>query len=68
MQRRVLDETETLMRNVPMSSREWRALVDAEDTLFANDADGALAVASVEGQPRLFWSFPGIDELRSSFP
>jgi ribosomal protein S18 acetylase RimI-like enzyme len=68
MQRRVLDETETLMRNVPMSSREWRELVDTEDTLFANNEDGAVAVAHVEGQPRVFWSFPGIDELRSSFP
>jgi ribosomal protein S18 acetylase RimI-like enzyme len=67
MQRRVLDETETLMRNVPMNSREWRALVDTEDTLFANNQDGAVAIATIEGQPRVFWSFPGIDELRSSF-
>jgi ribosomal protein S18 acetylase RimI-like enzyme len=67
MQRRVLDETQTLMRNVPMSSREWRALVDDEDTLFVNDELGALALANIEGEYRLYWSFPTIDELRSSF-
>ncbi len=67
MQRRVLDETQTLMHNVPMSSREWRALVDDEDTLFVNDELGALALANVEGEYRLYWSFPTIDEMRSSF-
>ncbi len=68
MERRTLTETDALMRNVPMSSREWRELVDIEDTIFVNDADGALALAFIEGEPRLYWSFPGVDEMRSSFP
>ncbi len=67
MQRRVLNETQAMMRNVPMSSREWQELVGAEDTIFVSNEAGALALVSVEGESRLYWSFPGIDELRGSF-
>lgn len=56
-----------LMRNTPMSRRDWQALVESSGTTSISGDAGDLALVRQHGELALYWQFEDLDSMRQHF-
>lgn len=60
-------ETRTAVRNTPMKSREWEALLDLDDTEAVEVDGGEMAFVMRDGQLHLMFSFETNEVMKAAF-
>jgi ribosomal protein S18 acetylase RimI-like enzyme len=56
-----------LMRNVPMSARDWEELVNTSGVTSISSDVGDLAIIHENGELALYWQFETLDDMRLHF-
>src|SRR6059058_513099 len=67
MNPRQLQASPPQVRNVPLRPRAWRELIATPGAVLAERPAGTLALVPQRGELHLYWSFEGVEGMRSAF-